>query len=405
MVEDRATPDIDARVASLVGAADLRGVADALHAGRDEILRRWHAATSRQPFHQARSDAAVADHIPPLFDALVELIRRDASPAVDTTAPLDDERVAQEARAHAQVRFEQGLGPVAIVTEFRLLRQEIARSLAVPLDEAAEPREVVAGLAIVGDALDGATTIGLAALSDNVESLRESFLVTTLHDIRQPITLLSGSLHLVARWLRADVVDVPLIRQSVDDAQVAVADLVAMVDTLGDASHVAMGALAPEPEPASLAAIVREAVEALGGSARKRVKVDAPAGGQLIGLWDARQLRRLAANLVGNALKYSPAGAPVLVQVSPGSSGSARLVVIDSGLGMTSEEQAVAFERFVRGERARRDGIPGLGLGLYACQGIVASHGGSISLHSDGPGRGTTVTVELPLMEPDELPD
>ncbi|CAN5592590.1 HAMP domain-containing sensor histidine kinase [soil metagenome] len=405
MVEDQATPDTDTRAATLVRAADLRDVAEALRIGRDDILRRWHQATSRQPFHQARSNAAVADHIPPLFDALVDLIRREASPPVDTGAPLDDDRVTDEARTHAQMRFEQGLGPVAIVTEFRLLRQEIAFSLAALLDEAAEPRDVVAGMAIVGDALDGATTIGLAALSDKVETLRESFLVTTLHDMRQPITLLNGSLHLAARWLRADEVDVPRIRQSVVDAQIAVDDLVAMVDTLGDASHVAMGALAPEPEPASLAAIVREAVEALGRPARERVDLDAPSGGQLIGLWDPRQIRRLASNLVGNALKYSPNGTRVDVRVSTGSPGWARLVVIDAGLGMTSGEQAVAFERFVRGDRARREGIPGLGLGLYACQGIVTSHGGSISLRSDGPGQGTNVTVELPLMDADELED
>ena len=59
------------------------------------------------------------------------------------------------------------------------------------------------------------------------------------------------------------------------------------------------------------------------------------------------------------------------------------------------------FDRFVRADRARAEGIPGLGLGLYACRGIVAAHGGTMVLHSDGPGSGTTVVVALPLIGDD----
>ena len=64
----------------------------------------------------------------------------------------------------------------------------------------------------------------------------------------------------------------------------------------------------------------------------------------------------------------------------------------------TPEERRAVFGRFARAERARARGIPGLGLGLYAAQGIVSAHGGSIELHSDGPGTGTIVVLRLPLM-------
>ena len=118
----------------------------------------------------------------------------------DVHPPLDDPAVIDAAKAHAQVRFEQGLGPVAIVTEFRLLRHEIGRALIQSVEDA-PARDILAGQAVIDDALDGAATVGLNSLSDRVETLREEFLATTVHDIRQPITLVTGSLDLAARWL------------------------------------------------------------------------------------------------------------------------------------------------------------------------------------------------------------
>ena len=205
--EARTAPETDSRIEGVVAAADLSEVATSLGAGRDRLLARWLEVASRQPFHEGRPAGAVADHIPPLLDAVVELMRRKASPGDDAGPPLDDEDVAREARAHARTRFEQGLDPVAVVTEFRLLRHEIARALGALLDDDARPADVVAGLAVVGDALDGAATIGLTALSDSIETTREAFLATILHDIRQPITLVEGSLHLSDRWLRTRPVD------------------------------------------------------------------------------------------------------------------------------------------------------------------------------------------------------
>jgi two-component system CheB/CheR fusion protein len=87
--------------------------------------------------------------------------------------------------------------------------------------------------------------------------------------------------------------------------------------------------------------------------------------------------------------------------VSQAADGIAQLEVRDHGMGLSTKEATDVFDRFARAERARAQGIPGLGLGLYACRGIVAAHGGTIVLHSDGPGKGTTVVVALPLIEDD----
>ena len=311
MIDDQQTADVDERVAAVAQGAELTEVADALVAGRAAILARWLQAASRQPFHQDRPSLAVTDHIPVLFDAIVALFRREAAPSAETTAPMDDAAVVEAASAHASVRFEQGLGPVAVVTEFRLLRQEISRTLSDLLDDSIPAADVVAGMALVGDALDGAATVGLAALSERVEAMREGFLATTMHDVRQPITLVEGSLQLADRWLESEEPDVARVRESVGDALAATYELVAVLDTLNDASRVATGALDPDAEPASLEAIVRETAESLGPAARARLTIVAPSDHRLIGLWDAGLLKRLVANLLGNALKYSAPSGPV----------------------------------------------------------------------------------------------
>ena len=402
--QDRPSGDVDQRVEVISRGGDTTAVAEALAAARTPILTGWLEAASRQPFHRERPDGAVADHIPALFDAIVDLLRSAPTPADGGgIAPLDDAAVSAAATAHAQARFEQGLGPVAVITEFRLLRQEIGRAMRAQLDDAEAATDVVVGLVIVGDALDGAATVGLSALSSRIETLRESFLATTLHDVRQPITLVEGSLLLADRWLGASDFDPTRLAEIVRDALVATEELVAIVDTLSDATRVAMGELDADFEPASLEAIVREAIEALGATGRERIRF-ADEGPHLIGLWDPKLIRRVVANLLNNALKYS--SSEQLVEIALGRADeSARLSVRDHGIGMAPTELNEVFDRFSRSDRARQTGTPGLGLGLYACRGIVVAHGGTIEVESDGVDRGTTVTVTLPLLDDENATD
>ena len=259
--------------------------------------------------------------------------------------------------------------------------------------------DVVAGITLIGDALDGAATVGLTSLSDRIETVRESFLATTLHDVRQPITLAEGSLHLADRWLTEPDPDSARVAEAVHDALLATTELVTMIDTLSDASRVAMGALNPDLEPASLEHVVRDVVHTLGPQGRARVRIEVEHGGRLIGMWDPSLLRRLVANLLGNALKYSPSDEPVEIAVGQGEGQNARLVVHDRGIGMAEVDLDRVFERFARTDRARQSGAAGLGLGLYACRGIVTAHGGTIEVKSDGHDLGTTVIVTLPILE------
>lgn len=395
---DGAAADIDQRIEGVVDSADLGPIAEALANRRGEILAAWLKAALDQPFHADNPKAAVADHIPSLLENIISVLRQ-SSYRDDVQPPMDDPAVIKAATAHAQMRFEQGLGSVAIVTEFRLLRHEIGRALIASIEDA-PAQDILAGQAVIDDALDGAATVGLNALSDRVESLREEFLATTVHDIRQPITLVTASLDLAARWLGEPDFDRERITEVVTSAVVAVNEINIMLDTLGDASRLSMGALEPEREPAKLDAIVADALALLDAESQRQIDFE-PSADQLVGLWDPHLLRRVVSNLISNALKYSPGGSRIEIATGRAGEGLAQLDVRDQGMGLTPEEAESVFDRFARAERARAQGIPGLGLGLYACRGIVAAHGGTMVLLSDGPGNGTTVVVTLPLIGDD----
>jgi PAS domain S-box-containing protein len=156
-----ADPHVGARIEAYVKGAELGPVAEILRASRDQILRRWLDAAHRQSFHAARPELSVADQIPPLFDALIAFLERNAPRGVDPSSPLADQSVRDLARAHAHDRFAQGLAAADVLTEFRLLRQEIGRALRERTEGAGD---VLAAELLVHDALDGATTLALAAL-------------------------------------------------------------------------------------------------------------------------------------------------------------------------------------------------------------------------------------------------
>ena len=99
-------------------------------------------------------------------------------------------------------------------------------------------------------------------------------------------------------------------------------------------------------------------------------------------------------NLLSNALKFTPEGGEVTVDIAR-SNGNARLVVADTGVGMRSDEIRHLFERFYRTDAATAQAVQGSGLGLSICKAIVEAHGGAITADSR-LGLGTSLTIELP---------
>jgi signal transduction histidine kinase len=108
---------------------------------------------------------------------------------------------------------------------------------------------------------------------------------------------------------------------------------------------------------------------------------------------DAERLRQVLGNLIENAVKYSPAGAPVRVHAMP-ANGEVVVSVQDRGPGIATEDQQLIFEKF--GRASSGGAKPGSGLGLFIARSIADAHGGKLEV-SEAPGRGATFFLKLPV--------
>jgi signal transduction histidine kinase len=179
-----------------------------------------------------------------------------------------------------------------------------------------------------------------------------------------------------------------------DTIQSSVSALSAQIEELHDATRLQAGrALDLFPRPTDLVALARECVlkhQPMSESHTLRVESDVP---ELVGTWDAARLERVLANLVANAIKYSPAGGDVLVRVGRDAD-SAVVSVTDRGIGIPAADVPHIFEHYRRASNVAGQ-IAGSGLGLAGARDIIRQHGGAITVESE-EGRGTTFLVRLP---------
>ena len=175
-----------------------------------------------------------------------------------------------------------------------------------------------------------------------------------------------------------------------------------LIDDLLDLTRATEGKLVLRREPLELRSFLQTLVQARRAEAvRKRITLDVRGTREPVPVVaDEGRIRQVFTNLLGNALKFTPDGGTVIVDLAiDAERREAIAAVIDSGLGMSPEEQTRLFQRFSQGEHANRTPgkFGGLGLGLSIAKGLVEQHGGMMSAHSAGPAQGSTFTVRLPL--------
>jgi signal transduction histidine kinase len=226
------------------------------------------------------------------------------------------------------------------------------------------------------------------------ERLKDELVATVSHELRTPLTSIIGYLELV----RSEEEE-PLSDEQRHFLGIVDRNARRLLDVVGDLLFVAQveaGKLHLDLEPVDLAALVVEAAETARPLAVTRgIELDAHAEPGLVASGDRVRLAQLLANLVSNAIKFTPGGGHVWMRASA-EGRIAVLEVADTGIGIPEEEQGRLFQRFFRTSAASQQAIPGTGLGLVICKAIAEAHGGSISVASE-PGRGTTFRVEIPV--------
>jgi signal transduction histidine kinase len=225
---------------------------------------------------------------------------------------------------------------------------------------------------------------------------RDEFVATVSHDLGNPLAAIKGHVQLLRRRAgRGDALAPAQLDARLATVEGAAADMDRLIGDLLDAARLQSGRpLELRRQRTDLVSLVRGCLgsyEQLSDRHAFRFEASAAAA---VGEWDVARVQRVVANILSNALKYSPEGGEVLVAVDVAGD-KAVLTVRDQGLGIPAADLPHIFERFRRGTNVAGR-IAGTGIGLAGAKEIVAQHGGDIRVDS-AEGVGTSMVVRLPL--------
>jgi signal transduction histidine kinase len=209
------------------------------------------------------------------------------------------------------------------------------------------------------------------------------------HDLRTPMTRLRG----IAEAALASN-DPVVLREALADCLEESERMVEMLNTLMDISEAETGTMALRLEPVDLTGLIRQTFELYEDLAEERgVRLETPSADSLIVSVDRNRIRQVLANLVDNALKYTPEGGRV--EVAAERDGSEAVVIVsDTGVGIPPDELPRIWDRLYRGDKSRS--TRGLGLGLSLVKAIVEAHRGRVEVQST-PAEGTRFTLRVPV--------
>lgn len=234
------------------------------------------------------------------------------------------------------------------------------------------------------------------ALSE-ADATKDDFINTISHELRTPITSIQGYVELL---LDEEAVGADLLsdeqRRFLNTINRSSERLLHLVNDLLLIAQARAGRLEMDMRPCDLADIARHAVEDAQATAGKRdiALRFRPSVQRAPATADAARIGQAIDNLVSNAIKFTPAGGSVDVQISCAEDCS-RITITDTGMGMSPAEVDQLFERFFRTQSAKEGNIQGTGLGLAITKMIVEAHGGTITLTSE-PDVGTSFTISVP---------
>jgi two-component system OmpR family sensor kinase len=334
----------------------------------------------------------------PLRLLSVPVARGGVGHAIQVAGSLDDAHAAQRsARLLFLAMSTAILGAVALTGAM------LARAVLTPIDRVVQRARLIGESRLDERLPHPGSRDEIARLVETLNEMlgrieqgfdaQRRFTADASHELRSPVSRLRAELEVTLRRPRA----VGEYKEALQSCLEEVERLSQLMQQLLLLARLDAGA----PREASLqtvplAPILKEAMTHLAPEALQRdvtLALDAPAG--VVVRADPAAARLVVANILGNAVKFSPPGGRVRVRVST-EAADAVVAVSDSGPGIPEAELPRLFERFYRGSAARHADVPGFGLGLAICRVLVEGQRGSIAV-SNSPGGGATVKIRLPL--------
>lgn len=223
---------------------------------------------------------------------------------------------------------------------------------------------------------------------------RDEFLSIASHELKTPITSMLGFTQIALRKLeRKGVLDIDEGRRPLEIIEQQSQKLAGLVSRLLDIARIESGRLVLEPVETDLTSLVERAVASVQMNTDNHALLFSPSP-EVTAQVDGFRLEQVITNLLDNAVKYSPAGGDIEVELYKPDNGCVCISVRDHGVGIPSEHREHIFERFYQVEKDKRGG--GMGLGLHVSSEIVKLHGGTIDVQFPEDG-GTRFMVTLPL--------
>lgn len=228
---------------------------------------------------------------------------------------------------------------------------------------------------------------------------KSEFLSVLAHELRNPMAAIGYSVEMLRH-----VASPGTIGKARDVIARQTRHMGRLLDDLLDLSRITLNRIELETRPIDLRRSIElayESTRALIESLGHDIRFELPVAPIMV-LGDEVRLTQVVSNLLNNAAKFTPAPGAITVRAVTGD-GQAVLAVTDNGAGIMPEQLESVFEMFSQGQSKVSGGPEGLGIGLAVVRKLVDLHGGTVQAFSEGPGRGTTIRVELPCMDQDTM--
>ena len=232
------------------------------------------------------------------------------------------------------------------------------------------------------------------ALAEQAVKSRDEFLAVASHELKTPITSLRGFVQIIIRKLnRTGTLDLERLRDALTRVDKQSIKLTNLLDHLLDSSRIMSGHLALDQKPTHLSDLIKECIEQAQAETSIH-QITFEAAQDMEASIDALRFEQVITNLLSNAIRYSPAGGRINVELSCHDADWIQIAVTDQGIGVAAERREHLFERFYQAHQAGFGG--GMGLGLYISKEIIELHGGHLRAKFPEAG-GSRFIVTVPI--------